>query len=87
MSKGEGGSQILFKPFVIYSGIYLSLETACVAQLQEARRLEELEEKKRREVGDFIGASGCATKDKVSSITETCVLAVVWCTCAVTGGD
>lgn len=68
MSEGEGGSQILFKPFVIYSGIYLSLETACVAQLQEAKRLEE---KKRREVGDVIKASGCVGKGRVSSISET----------------
>lgn len=71
VSEGEGGSQILFKPFVIYSGIYLSLETACVAQLQEAKRLEELGEKKRREIGDVIKASGCVCKGRVSSISET----------------
>lgn len=69
MSEGEGASQILFKPFVIDSGIYLSLETACVAQLQEAEGLEELEEKRRREPGDSTNASGCLSK--VSSIRAT----------------
>lgn len=75
MSKGEGGSQILFKPFVIYSGIYLSLETACVAQLQEAKRLDELEEKRRRQVGDFVSASGCGSEDTVSSFPATVCVA------------
>lgn len=57
--KGRVDPKSSFKPFVIYSGIYLSLETACVAQLQEAKRFEELEEKKKRAVGASINASGC----------------------------
>lgn len=68
----------LFKPFVIYSGIYLSLEAACVAQLQEAKRLEELEERRRWVI---------SSETKFHLEMELCVLVVVWCWCAVTCGD